>query len=228
MAAPDRKQWRSMIRIKICCISSIKEARLAIATGAHALGLVSDMPSGPGVISEDEIAKIISAIGPFVIPVLLTSRKNASDIVNQYRRCRPTVIQLCEPLDKEELNRLGDMLPGVPLVRVIHVSGPESLREAQWYQSYVSALLLDTGQRKGPGKQLGGTGQIHDWTISAKIVESVKIPVVLAGGLTADNVRQAIEQVRPYGVDVCSGVRTNDQLDPVKLSRFIASVHAGN
>jgi len=217
-----------MTRIKICCITNSEEAHIAASNGADALGFVSGMPSGPGVIPESEIKNIISGLGPFVLPILLTSKNTAADIVIQFNYCCPGTFQLCEPMTEKELRKLTILLPGVALIRVIHVSGPESLAEAKIYEPLISAFLLDTGQRSGRLKQLGGTGKTHDWSISAEIVKSVKIPVILAGGLNAQNVKQAIEHVKPYAVDVCSGVRTGNRLDPVKLSEFISIVRTCN
>jgi phosphoribosylanthranilate isomerase len=211
-----------MIRIKICCIANIKEARLALSAGADALGLVSEMPSGPGVISEKDIKSVIHQLGPFITSVLLTSKRTAKEIADQVDFCRPRAVQLCESLDIAELQKLKDMVSGVALIHVIHVNARESLAEAKTYEPYVHAFLLDTGQRSGPLKQLGGTGKTHDWSISAKIVKRVNVPVILAGGLNTQNVNRAIENVKPYAVDVCSGVRTGDRLDPRKLSEFIS------
>jgi len=211
-----------MTRIKICCIANSEEASIATSLGADAIGLVSEMPSGPGVISELQIKQIIEKTPPFVIPVLLTSKINALEICDQVNYCRPRAVQLCEPLNESDLKQLAKLLPGISLIRVIHVTGQESIKEAKTYASYVNAFLLDTGNRSGPKKQLGGTGETHDWSISAEIVKSVDVPVILAGGLNPQNVKQAIEYIKPYAVDVCSGVRTNDQLDPEKLSEFIS------
>jgi phosphoribosylanthranilate isomerase len=213
-----------MTRIKICCIANSEEASIAKSLGADAIGLVSEMPSGPGMISEFQIKQIIKKLPPFVIPVLLTSKNRAVPICDQVKYCRPRAVQLCEPLDESELKQLTQLIPGIPLIRVIHVSGQESVEEAKTYESYVNGLLLDTGQRSGPAKQLGGTGKTHDWFISAEIVKSVNVPVILAGGLNPQNVKQAVKYVKPYAVDVCSGVRSNGQLDSAKLYQFISAV----
>jgi len=213
-----------MIRIKICCITNFEEAQIATSCGVDALGLVSEMPSGPGVISELQIKQIIEKLQPFVIPVLLTSKNIAVEICDQVDYCLPRAVQLCEPLDESELKQLAKLLPGTPLIRVIHVSGQESIEEAKIYASYVNSFLLDTGKRSGPKKQLGGTGETHDWSISREIVKSVDVPVILAGGLNPQNVKQAVKYVKPYAVDVCSGVRTNGQLDPTKLTKLISAV----
>jgi phosphoribosylanthranilate isomerase len=212
-------------RVKICCIASLAEAQLAIEAGAHALGLVSAMPSGPGVVTEETIAEVARAVPPPVATFLLTSRQRVEDVVAQHRRCRTTTIQLVDTLTEGTHAELRSALPGVALVQVVHVTGPESLDEALAVAGAVDALLLDSGNQRLAVKQLGGTGRVHDWDLSAAIREAVPIPVFLAGGLSPDNVRAAIASVGPWGVDLCSGVRTGGQLDPVKLRRFMAETH---
>ena len=213
-------------RVKICCISSVAEAALAIRCGADAIGLVSAMPSGPGVIAEETIAEIAATVPPGVATFLLTSKRDADSIIAQQRRCRTNTIQLCDSVEPDCYDRLRDALPGIALVQVIHVAGEESVDEAVAVADQVDALLLDSGNQKLAVKELGGTGRTHDWHISRQIVESVRVPVFLAGGLNPDNVAQAIEQVRPYGVDICSGVRTDEKLNQQKLQRFIANAAA--
>ena len=213
-----------MTRIKICCIKDQNEASLASEAGAYALGLVSAMPSGPGVISDQDIKTIIAGCSPFITTVLLTSKNDPVEIKQQADYCRPGAIQLCEPVTESVLQQLREILPGISLIRVIHVTGPESVAEAHQFSCLVDAFLLDTGQRSGPQKQLGGTGRTHDWSLSAEIVEMINKPVILAGGLNPGNVQEAIQKVRPYAVDVCSGVRSNDRLDEKKLQRFIQAV----
>jgi phosphoribosylanthranilate isomerase len=119
---------------------------------------------------------------------------------------------------------LREALPGVSLVQVIHVTGPESVEEAISVAPHVDALLLDSGNQKLVVKELGGTGRTHDWRVSRRIVESVRVPVYLAGGLTPQNVAIAIDQVRPFGLDLCSGVRTKGVLDEAKLKQFYQNV----
>jgi len=214
-------------RVKICCISSIDEARMAIECGAAALGLVSEMPSGPGVISEEEIAEIAATIPPPIGSFLLTSRQDVGKIVEQHRRCRTNVIQLCDRLASGSPQDLKQALPGVSVVQVIHVTGPESVEEAIAVASGVDAILLDSGDQSLAVKELGGTGRRHDWTLSRKIREQLSVPIFLAGGLKADNVGEAIESVAPFGLDLCSGVRTNGKLDRHKLVQFFAAVKSG-
>jgi phosphoribosylanthranilate isomerase len=211
-------------RIKICCISSKEEARLAISYGADALGLVSQMPSGPGVISEELIVEIAKSIPPPIASFLLTSLQDAEAIIEQQRRCRTNTLQLVDRLPPGSHQRLREALPGIALVQVIHVRGPEALEEALEVAPFVDALLLDSGRPDLPVKILGGTGQVHDWTISRRIREAVSIPIFLAGGLSAENARAAVEEVAPFGLDLCSSVRTDGRLDPQKLERFFRAL----
>jgi phosphoribosylanthranilate isomerase len=213
-------------RIKICCISSVEEAVLAIECGASAVGLVSNMPSGPGVISEDRIAEIAATIPPPVGTFLLTSKQDAESIIAQHRRCRTNCIQLCDRLTRGSHRDLKSALAGISIVQVVHVTGPESVEEAIAVAPLVDALLLDSGNQSLAVKELGGTGRLHDWTLSRQIRQQVNIPIFLAGGLSSENVRQAIEEVGPFGLDVCSSVRINGSLDSMKLTRFFEAANA--
>ena len=197
--------------------------RLAVRCGASAVGLVSAMPSGPGPISEEEIAAIAALVPPPVASFLLTSRQEAEAVVAQQKKCGTNTIQLCDRMDTMELQRLRTALPGIALVQVIHVRVPESLDEAARAAGEVDALLLDSGRPDLPLKELGGTGRRHDWRISRRIREESPVPVFLAGGLRPENVREAIEEVGPFAVDVCSGVRSAGRLDPSKLLAFFTA-----
>src|SRR6266850_894295 len=207
-------------RVKICCIGSVEDAALAIECGASALGLVSHMPSGPGVISDQLIAEIAATVPPPIGTFLLTSKQNVSDIIAQHRFCRTNCIQICDHLTGGTYRELKDALPGISIIQVIHVVGPESVDEAWTVAPDVDAILLDSGNQRLATKELGGTGRTHDWTLSRTIRESIDIPIFLAGGLTPENVTQAIQEVGPFGLDLCSGVRTNGKLDKEKLRRF--------
>jgi len=217
----------SMPRLKVCCIGSTDEARLAIDLGASAIGLVSAMPSGPGVIPEHEIARIAATVAGQAETFLLTSETRAERIIAQHHRTGTTTLQLVDEVEEGCLPRLRRELPGVRLVQVIHVAGEDSVALARSVASMVDALLLDSGNPGAPVKELGGTGRVHDWSISREIVAAVPVPVFLAGGLRPDNVAQAVAEVGPYGLDVCSGVRTAGRLDPSKLSRFVAEMAMG-
>lgn len=212
-------------RVKICCISSFEEAKLAISYGADALGLVSEMPSGPGVITEELITNIASIIPPGVSSFLLTSKQDIEAIIKTQKRTRVNTIQIVDSLEEGTHQELREALPGISIVQVIHVNGMESIEEAKLVAPYVDGILLDSGNQKLDIKELGGTGEVHDWSISKEIVKQVRVPVFLAGGLNPENVSEAIEQVRPYGVDLCSGVRTNGKLDEIKLEAFFKNVN---
>ena len=215
------------LRVKICCISSLEEARTAIAHGASALGLVSAMPSGPGPISEDLIREIAEQVPPPIATFLLTSSQDADEIIAQQRRCRTNTLQLVDSLLTGSYQDLRRALPGIAIVQVIHVTGEASVEEAVAAAPHVDALLLDSGNPSLPVKELGGTGRTHDWALSRRIRDEAAAPVFLAGGLKPDNVADAIRQVQPFGLDLCSGVRTNDHLDADKLVRFMAQVGGG-
>jgi phosphoribosylanthranilate isomerase len=215
------------IRIKICCIQSEAEARLAIAQGADALGLVGTMPSGPGPIEDELIAAIAARVPPPLATFLLTSETEAEAIIDHARRCRTNTLQLVDRIADEVYPRLRQALPGIKLAQVIHVRGEEAFAEAVAAAVHADALLLDSGRPHAPIKVLGGTGRVHDWAVSRRIVEAVTCPVFLAGGLRAANVGAAIATVRPFGVDVCTGVRRADySLDPEKLEAFVGAVAA--
>ena len=211
-------------RVKICCIANPGEAQLAIQHGASALGLVSRMPSGPGVISEAEIADIAARVPPPIATFLLTCEPDAQAIIAQQRRCRTNTLQICDRLTKGSYRDLKRALPGISIVQVIHVTGPESLEEAVSVAPEVDAILLDSGNPALTVKELGGTGRRHDWSVSRKIREQIDIPLFLAGGIQPTNVRQAIEEVGPFGLDICTGVRTAGKLDEKKLAALFANI----
>ena len=211
-------------RIKICCMSSVDEIRIAVRGGADALGFVAEMPSGAGVIGEALAAQLIPIVPPPVGTFLLTCETDARRIVDQQRRCDANTLQLCDRVTADARSLVCRQLPGIKIVQVVHVTGRESVDEALAAQETSDAILLDSGNQSLPVKELGGTGRVHDWAISAEIREKLRVPIFLAGGLTPENVKEAIAAVRPYGVDVCSGLRTGGKLDRQKVEAFISAV----
>lgn len=211
-------------RIKVCCIASVAEARLAASLGASALGLVAAMPSGPGPIDDALIATIATHVPPPVSRFLLTSRTAPSDVVAHVRATHVDTVQLVDAVPEATYAALREALPHVRIVQVLHVEGEAQIAEARRAAPHVHALLLDSGRPSAKVKELGGTGRVHDWSVSAEIVRAVDVPVFLAGGLRADNVGEAIRAVRPYGVDICSGVRTQGALSEEKLRAFVDAV----
>ena len=215
---------RTTPRVKICCIASLEEASRAIAAGADALGLVSAMPSGPGPIDEPTIAAIAAAVPRTVDTFLLTCLTDAAAIVEQHRRCGTTTLQLVDAVAPAVYAALRRELPQVRLVQVIHVEDDRAVQQAAAAAPHVDALLLDSGRPSLAIKELGGTGRVHDWRVSRRIVAASPRPVWLAGGLKPDNVREAIDAVQPFGLDLCSGVRSAGALDTAKLGAFFGAV----
>tara|TARA_Y100001934_G_C12181579_1_gene691815 strand:+ start:290 stop:970 length:681 start_codon:yes stop_codon:yes gene_type:complete len=212
------------VHVKVCCMASIDEVRLAERLGASAVGLVGDMPSGPGVIGAQAAAEIARKAPIGLDTFLLTSGERAADIVNELAVCPASVVQIVRHIDPEEYPALIEAMPQVRRVQVIHIEDESALTLAMRYTPFVHAFLLDSGRTLGTTPQFGGTGDTHDWGISARFVAQAELPVYLAGGLKSANVFEAISQVRPYGVDLCTGVRTNDQLDEGKLDSFMSEV----
>lgn len=215
-------------RVKICCIASVDEARLALQHGAAALGLVSQMPSGPGVVADAVIAQVAAAMrGDAVRTFLLTARTTADAIAAQHAAAGTTTLQLVDHVPHAELQRLRRLRPGVELVQVIHVQGDASVAEALAVAPLVDAVLLDSGNPQLAVKELGGTGRTHDWATSRRIRNAIHpLPLWLAGGLRAHNVAEAIAAVQPYGLDLCTGVRCQGRLDTEQLAAFMAAVRA--
>lgn len=214
------------VRIKICCIASQGEAKMAIDAGADALGLVGAMPSGPGPISDAEIAAITSVAPPPISTFLLTSETTAEAISRHVEATRPTTVQIVSHIEPDEARRLSHLQPSVRRVQVIHVEDGSALELIPIYAPHVHAFLLDSGRPNAAIPEFGGTGRQHDWSISRAFVRRSPVPVFLAGGLNSTNIAAAIGQVRPFGVDLCSSVRTDNRLDQIKLEAFMAAFMA--
>lgn len=213
-----------MVRVKICCIASLEEARLAVRQGAAALGLVGRMPSGPGPIADELIAEIAASTPPPIATFLLTSETKPDAIADHVRRCGTNTVQLVDAIDPKDYGALRKALARVKIVQVIHVTGPESVDEAKERAPLVDALLLDSGRPGAAVRELGGTGRVHDWSLSQRIVAEVSCPVFLAGGLRPDNAAEAWAAVQPFGLDLCTGVRTDGRLDAGKLQAFFGAL----
>lgn len=209
------------VRLKVCCIASVAEAALAVRLGADALGLVGEMPSGPGVIDDALAAAIARSVPPPVTPFLLTSRSDAEAIADHARDVGVSTVQVVRHVDPAVHARLAERAPQLKRVQVLHVEDDSILALAAEYAPLVDALLLDSGRPSLAVAELGGTGRAHDWDISRRLVAASPVPVFLAGGLKPDNAAAAIDTVRPFGLDVCSGVRTDGALDATKLAALV-------
>ena len=215
-------------KVKICCIANREEAQMAVNAGAWAVGLVAEMPSGPGPISDEDIAEIVRSIPRGIESFLLTSRVDADGIIDHHQFCGATTLQLVDHVPFVELRKIREALPDVRIVQVIHVLGEHSVDEALEVASLVDMILLDSGKPFAEERTLGGTGDTHNWNISLEIRKQISIPMFLAGGLHPDNVAEAIRQVQPFGVDLCSRIRTDGGLDSAKLNAFLGSVNGVN
>jgi len=211
-------------RIKICCINGIEEAKTAIEFGASAIGLVARMPSGPGPISDELINQIAATVPPPIATFLLTCETSVEMIIKHHKRTNTNTIQLVDALTTGTYMQLKYALPSVKIVQVIHVINEKSVYEALEISEHVDALLLDSGNPNLKIKELGGTGRVHNWQLSRQIRDNSKCPIFLAGGLKPENVRMAIDEVQPFGIDLCSGIRTNGLLDIQKLKMFMSEV----
>ena len=211
--------------VKVCCISSLTEAKRALKAGADLLGLVSEMPSGPGVISLELISKIRAELASDTKTVLLTSKLTSQDILAQHKIANTWGLQIVDALPKDELKALRKALPKTRLIQVVHVQDKSSISEALAYEDFVDFILLDSGNPTAELKTLGGTGETHDWNLSREVCRRSRLPVFLAGGLNSDNISEAKSTVRPHGFDLCSGIRTDGKLDSEKLVKFMALVH---
>lgn len=211
-------------RVKICCIACAEEAALAVSAGADAIGLVAAMPSGPGPIPEDRIAAIVAATPPPVQPILLTALEDADAIADQAARLGVTTVQLVRHVDPAAYVALRRRAPSLRTLQVIHVEDEGALDLIAPYAPHVGAFLLDSGAPGAAVAELGGTGRVHDWAVSAAFVALSPRPVILAGGLGPHNAAEAIRRVRPYGLDLCSGLRPAGTLDGALLAAFMAQV----
>jgi phosphoribosylanthranilate isomerase len=186
------------------------------------------MPSGPGILDNSEIVNIAQTVPPPIATFLLTSETTGPSIIKHYQKVHTSVIQLVDSVPAGAYHSIKNQLPAVKLVQVIHIRGESSMDQALEVSECVDALLLDSGNPDADTKILGGTGKTHNWDISRQIVKQTTVPVFLAGGLNPQNVRKAIETVQPYGLDLCSGIRTQGKLDEKKLASFMEAVGYSN
>ncbi|MGN6560252.1 MAG: phosphoribosylanthranilate isomerase [Candidatus Nitrosocosmicus sp.] len=216
------------MKVKICGITNIEDAKQAIRFGADALGFQVGMRhKTEDEISPEEAKSIVALLPPFVSCVLVTHLQDAKTIISLLKLIpRITTVQLHEDdINLKEISAIREKIPSVRIIKAIHVvvDGSESpLQKLHKYDGIVDALILDSVNLKED--RIGGTGMTHDWTLSKKMVANSNLPIILAGGLTRDNVQYAIRSVGPYAVDVNSGVkisRTSRRKDPVKVREFI-------
>jgi phosphoribosylanthranilate isomerase len=209
------------MRVKICGIRRVEDALAAVAAGADAVGcLVALDHPAPDEIDPAVARTIFEALPPFVARVLVTHRTGLADVTALMRETCATVAQLHGEFPTVAIPALREALRYATIVKTVHVTGEESIAAAAAASRAADAILLDTKARG----LIGGTGTTHDWSISARVVATSAKPVILAGGLTPENVAEAIARVRPFAVDVNSGTRGADGFkDHVRIAAFIAA-----
>lgn len=198
------------------------DAALAVKFGADAIGvLVGQKHSSPDFVTAEQACRIVRSLPPFINSVLVTHLEDAEEVMDLVRRCQVNTLQIHSAMMPEGIQRIRAALGWLKLIKAIHVVNENSILEMDRYTDLVDAFLLDT-VLPATG-QVGGTGKTHDWAISRQIVARAKRPVILAGGLTAENVARAIRAVSPFGVDVNSGTKGPDGFkDAQKLRDFIS------
>jgi len=211
-------------RVKICGIRSQKDLDYAASFGADAVGFIVGVTHmSEDALSIDAARRLAQATPPFINRVLVTHLTESAAIVDLAQQIAADTIQVHGLVDEETLRQVRNAWPGV-IIRAVHVDGPESIELAQRAASWSDGILLDSRA----ADRLGGTGLVHDWAISAEIVRALgSTPCLLAGGLSSDNVKQAIELVKPFAVDLNSGVEdcAGDK-DPLALLQFFEQVLA--
>ncbi|MBI3781982.1 MAG: phosphoribosylanthranilate isomerase [Deltaproteobacteria bacterium] len=212
------------VRIQIAGVATLDEALALEALGVDALGFTVRLPSGlHDDLTEAKARSIISALPPFISTVAITYVDNAREAVDLCRYLGVSALQLHGEFPAADIDLVRAGLPHLKIIRAVHVTGEQAFVEARSLARRVDALILDTFDPQ-TGRH-GATGKTHDWTISRKIVEGVPAKVILAGGLTPENVGAAIRTVRPWGVDVHTGVEDADgRRDVGRMQAFVAAV----
>jgi len=207
--------------IKVCGIRSVEEAAGAVDAGATAIGvLVGVAESVPDRVTPDVGKKIAASVPGGVTTVMVTHLTDPEEVADIAGYMKVRAVQVHGDMDVRGLRTLRSLLPGVLIIKTIHVTGDEAAFRARDYAAAADMLLLDTAA----GGKIGGTGVTHDWSVSAEIVESSRVPVILAGGLNPENVAAAIEKVKPDGVDANSGLEHEDgSKDFEKIKAFVAA-----
>lgn len=215
-----------MVRVQIAGVSTLDEALACEQAGADALGFTVRLPSGVHDGLTEPVARgIIAALPAFIASVAITYVDSAREAVDLCRYLGVSALQLHGPFPTQELPMIRAALPHLKVIRAVHVTGPEALAQARGFERFADALILDTYD-PDTGRH-GATGKVHDWSISREIATQGRTPVILAGGLTPDNVAEAVRTVRPWAVDVHTGIENADgsrNLD--KMRAFIARAKA--
>ena len=209
------------MRIKVCGIKRVEDAIMAAYCGADAIGLVVGQKHNSDDFIDKRLAqKIVKECPPYISPVLVTELDDAEAISNLAHKIGVTSIQLHSDCTVDSIISLRKSLSHIKIIKNFHVTELEIIHSMKPFESVVDAFILDTLDLAN-GK-VGSTGLVHDWNISRNIVKEVSRPVILAGGLTPENVGEAIRFVKPYGVDASSGLKdSNGFKDEKKVINFV-------
>ena len=205
------EKFQPRIKVKICGTTSLKDAQIAVESGADAVGFIFYKKS-PRCISQSEVKDIISQLPPFIEAVGVFVDENSDKVNRIAEHCRLTAVQLHGEESPAFCRRIKRRV-----IKALRVQGADSFKGMSNYQ--VSGFLLDSYSDESKG----GTGETFDWNLALRAKKQG--PVILAGGLNPYNVYTAIHRVKPYGVDVCSGVEKSPGIkDLIKVDEFIKSV----
>ena len=206
-----------MVRVKICGVTNESDLRAVDTAGADAVGVIADVPvDTPREVSLDEARDLVGAAPPFLTTTLVTMPDTVADAVDAAVRVEPDVLQLHGDFGPEELDAIRTDV-AADLVAVVDAADPERARTVA---PAVDAVLVDSVDESGAG----GTGETHDWAATAEVAATLDAPVILAGGLSPENVAEAVDAVDPYAVDVASGVeRAGGRKDRDAVRAFVAN-----
>ena len=204
------------VKVKICGLKRELDVKLACELGADMLGFVVEVPSSPRSLSLEEAARLMELVPEDVRSVIVTVPQGLRRVLEAYKRLKPDILQIHGHL---ELSGLREEIPNVKIVKALGMRSSSVIEEALKCSKFVDGFLADSPH---PGK-FGGTGLTHDWSLSKRLRDAVyPKPFILAGGLNPENVESAVRLVKPYAVDVSSGVELKPGMkDPEKLEAFI-------
>lgn len=220
------------MKIQIYTMQTPDEARAVIAAGVNHIGITPGEYGLPGEVSFETARAIVVAVGQSAVSVALSVESDLTRIAEMVTAVQPDILHLCGlegTLTPQDVAQLRKRIPAVPIMQAISVAGPQTIDAALAYQDVAEYLILDTQAADIDG--IGASGETHDWNVSREIVRQVRIPVILAGGLSPENVSEAIRRVQPWGVD--SLTHTNQPLsgggfrkDIERIRQFVSAAQA--
>ncbi len=232
-----KPETRVKTRIKICGLRTPEDIEVAERAGADAVGFITEVPvESPRKLDSDTAAALVAKVPKCLDSVMVIMPENAGQALDLIEKVRPDIVQVHSGLPLPELEILRENTE-IPIIKALSVpAGPgasklRNLAERLLEEvceldesGYVDSVLLDSGLA---GKT-GGTGCVHDWSLSRQIAKECRLPLILAGGLKPENVREAISTVSPYAVDTASGVETGGKKDALKIQSFIQEVRCAD